>query len=91
MEKNLGVLLRYFDYPESIRISIYSSNLMERMNKEIQWIIKIIDSLPSEESPMKIIYVWAAEINDEWSQRPLRGFYKCMDEIREIFQERYPL
>ena len=24
------------------------------------------------------------------SLRSLRGFYKCMDEIREMFQERYP-
>ncbi len=53
--------------------------------------IKIIDSLPSEESAMKIIYLRATEIYEKWSQRSLRGFYKCMDEIREMFQERYPL
>jgi transposase-like protein len=29
--------------------------------------IKIIDSMPSEESAMKIIYLRAAEINDKWS------------------------
>ena len=33
----------------------------------------------------------AAEIDEKWSLRSLRGFYKCMDEIREMFQERYPL
>ena len=32
MEKNLGILLRYYDYPESIRRSIHSTNLIERMN-----------------------------------------------------------
>ena len=36
MEKNLNVLLRYHDYPESIRRSIHSTNLIERMNKENQ-------------------------------------------------------
>jgi putative transposase len=61
------------------------------MNREIRRRIKIIDSLPSEESAMKIIYLRVAEINEKWSQRSLRGFYKCMDEIREMFQERYPL
>jgi transposase-like protein len=54
------------------------------MNKEIRRRIKIIDSLPSEDSAMKIIYLRVTEINEKWSQRSLRGFYKCMDEIREI-------
>jgi len=49
MEKRLGSLLKYYEYPESIRRSIHSTNLIERMNKEIRRRIKIIDSLPSEE------------------------------------------
>ena len=91
MEKNLGILLKYHDYPESIRRSIHSTNLIERMNKEIRRRIKIVDSLPSEESAMKIIYLRSAEINEQWSLRSPRGFYKCKDEIREMFQKRYPL
>ena len=90
MEKNLNVLLRYHDYPESIKRSIHSTNLIERMNKEIRRRIKVIDSMPSEESAMKIIYLRAAEINDKWSMRSLRGYYKCIDEIKEMFQDRYP-
>ena len=90
MEKNLRILLKYYDYPEPIRRSIHSTNLIERMNKEIRRRIKIIDSLPSEESAMKIIYLRVAEINERWSQRMLRGFYKFMDGIREMFQKRYP-
>ncbi len=90
MEKNLGTLLKYHDYPESIRRSIHSTNLIERMNKEIRRRIKIVDSLPSEESAMKIIYLRVAEINEKWSLRSLRGFYKCMNEIREMLQKRYP-
>ena len=72
MGKNLGILLRYYDYPESMRRSIHSSNLIERMNKEIRCRIKIIDSLPSEESALKIIYLRAVETNEKWSQRSLR-------------------
>jgi putative transposase len=48
MEKNLGSLLKYYEYPESIRRSIHSTNIIERMNSEIRRRIKIIDSLPSE-------------------------------------------
>jgi putative transposase len=62
MEKNLSVLIKYYDYLESIRRSIHSTNLIERMNKEIRRRIKIIYSLLSEESAMKIIYLRVAEI-----------------------------
>ena len=61
------------------------------MNKEIRRRIKIIDSLPSEESAMKIIYLRVAEINEAGSHRSMKEFYKCQDEIREMFQKRYPL
>jgi putative transposase len=60
------------------------------MNKEIRRRIKIIDSLPSEESAMKIIYLRVAEINVKWSLRTLRRYYKCQDEIKDMFRERYP-
>jgi putative transposase len=91
MEKNVEILLKYYDYPRSIRRSIHSTNLIERMNTEIRGRIRIIDSLPLEESSMKIIYLSVAEINDKWSLRPLKGFYKRMDKIKEMFQKRYPL
>ena len=90
MEKNQGILLKYYDYPEPIRRSIHSTNLIERMNKEIRRRIKIIDSLPSEESAMKIICLRVAEINVKWSLRTLRRYYKCQDEIRDMFKQRYP-
>lgn len=84
-------IIKCHDYSKSIRISVHSTNLIEKMNKEFRRRIRIIDSMSSEESVMKIIYLRVAEINETWSQRSLRGFYRYMDEIRAIFQERYPL
>ncbi|WP_048161775.1 lipoprotein [Thermoplasma acidophilum] len=60
------------------------------MNKEIRGRIKIIYSLPSEESAMKIMYLGVAELNEQRSLRSLMGFYKCMDAIKDMFQRRYP-
>jgi len=51
--------------------------------------LKIIDSLPSEDSAMKIIYIGVDEINGARSQRSMREFYKCKVEIRKMFQKRY--
>ncbi|MGP6294026.1 transposase [Caldiplasma sukawensis] len=48
MEKNLNVLLKYSEYHESIRRSIYSVNIIERMNNEIRRMIRIIDSIQNK-------------------------------------------
>lgn len=83
MEKNRGILRKYYDYPESIRRSIHSTNLIENINKENWQRINDLDSLPSEESAMKNVYLRYFEVNEKSSRRSLKGLYKCMDEIRK--------
>ncbi len=57
LNRNSDYLFTYYNYPESIRKSIRSTNIIEKMNKEFRRRIKIIDSLPTEESARKIIYL----------------------------------
>ena len=89
LERKLNYLFTYFQYPEPIRRSIHSNNIIERMNKEIRRRIKTIDSLPTEESAMKIIYLRVAELNEKWSHRVINGYFKCKDELMEMFSKRY--
>ncbi|MCL4451633.1 MAG: transposase [Candidatus Thermoplasmatota archaeon] len=62
-----------------MRRSSHSSNLIERMNKKIRRRAKVIDTLPSESTAMKIIYLRVAELNEKWSNRVIMGHYKCKD------------
>lgn len=77
IEKYLRSLLKYYEYPEPIRRSILSTNIIKRINKKIYGRIRIIYSPSSEETVIKIIYLGAAELNEKWSFRSMRGFYKC--------------
>jgi transposase-like protein len=88
MEKNLGYLFTYFQYPESIIGSLRSSNIIERMFKEIRQRIKVIDSLHSECAAMKLIFLRMVELNEKWFNRVIKGYYRCQDEIREMFREK---
>ena len=93
LERKLNCLFTYFQYPKSITKSIrrsIHSNIKEIMNKEIRRRIKTIDSLPTEESAMKIIYLSVAELNEKWSHRVINGYFKCKDELMEMFSKRYP-
>ena len=76
METNLNILLNYYDYSESIRSSINSKKLIERMKKGSLRVIKIVDSLPSEESAKKMIYLMVTKINKLFSIMILKRFYR---------------
>ena len=89
MERKLGYLFTYFQDTESITRSLHSLNIIERMNKEIRRRIKVIDALPSKSS-VKIIYLRVAELNERWSNRLIKGYYKCKNEITDMFMEKYP-
>lgn len=90
LENKTNYLLTYYGYPQPIRRSIHSNNIIERMNKEIRRRIKIIDSLPTEDSALKIVYLRTAELNEKWSHRVLNGYFKCLDELKSMFSNRYP-
>jgi len=67
-----------------------STNAIERLNEEIRRGIKTI-SFPDEDSAMKVFYYKSIEFNSKHIFRKMNGSYKCKDEIKEMFQKRYPL
>ena len=90
-ERKLGQLLRFYDYPSKIRNSLKSTNEIERLNEEIRRRIKVVSSFPDEDSAMKIFYLKSIEFNSKHAFRKMNGYYKCNDEIKEMFNKRYPL
>ena len=71
---------------EETRLPVHSSNIIERMNKETRRGIKVIDALPNESSALKIIYLRVAELNERWSNRAIKGYYKCKEQITNMFR-----
>ncbi len=90
-EKNLGKLLRFYNYPSSIWRSLKSTNAIERFNGEVRRRVKTISSFPDEDSAMKVFYYKSIEYNSKHAFRKMNGYYKCNDEIKEMFNRRYPL
>ena len=90
-EKSTGRLFRFYNYPESIRRSLKSTNAIERMNEEIRRRIKTISSFPDEKSAEKVFYYKSIEYNSKHAFNVMNGYYKSRDEIMEMFQKRYPL
>ncbi|WLD93526.1 IS256 family transposase [Alkalihalobacillus sp. AL-G] len=88
-EEELSVLLTFLNYPKSIRKFIYTTNLIERTNKEVRKRLKTMNSLPNIEAAEKIIYLTAADYNERWARRKLAGFNQALEHLQKLFIVRY--
>ena len=75
-EKKLDNLLTFLDFPVGIRRFIYTTNQLERLNKEIKRRTKIIESFSTEASLEKILYFILKEEADKYSRRKMPNFSK---------------
>lgn len=67
-------LFTYFDYPKEVRSSIYTTNLIEGVNKQIKRKFKSKEQFPTEQSMEKYLVSQFEQYNDKFMNRVHRGF-----------------
>lgn len=72
--ENFSHLTVFPNYPEQVRPYIYTTNQLERINKEIKRRTKTIEVFSSEESLVSVLYLILKFENEKRQQRRLRGF-----------------
>ncbi|QWC21222.1 IS256 family transposase [Bacillus haikouensis] len=88
-ENDLPSLLTFLKYPKDVQKYLYTTNLIERLNREVRKRLKTMDSLPNIEAAEKIIYLNVTDYNDRWARRKLSGFGLAKEEINDMFEHRY--
>lgn len=91
-EEQLDTLLTFYKYPALIKEAIYTSNPIERMNKEFRKRLKPMNSLTNLDAAEKIVYLDIIDYNERFANRVIRGFGdpRVKKELTELFQARYP-
>ncbi len=92
-EDQLVTLLAFFKYPAIIRKAIYTSNPIERMNKEFRKRLHPMNSLTNIEAAEKVVYLQSTDYNAKWSSRVIRGFGELdtKRKFTELYEARYGL
>ena len=70
-ELNLTNLLTFLNFPAGLRRYIYTTNMLERLNKEIKRRIKVIESFSTEHSLEKMLYLILREEDEKLSKRKM--------------------
>ena len=72
VERDLESLLTFFDYPEQMRVTIRTTNIIERSFREVRRRTRPIGCFNNAESCERIIYAIITYLNAKWERQPLK-------------------
>ena len=85
----IEVLMTYLEFPEYLRPHIYSTNWLERLNKEFRKVIKTKNSFPTEDSVRNVIYFKIKDISRRWDSQRLNGFVSYHADLQFLWEKYY--
>ena len=85
--ENMDNLLIFYQFPYQIWHSIYSTNLIESLNKEIKRQTKKKVLFPNEEALERYLVTLFEDYNFKQSQRIHKGFGQCSDTLESLFDK----
>ena len=76
-------VLAFMAFPKAHWTRIYSTNVLERLNKEVKRRTKVVEIFPDIPAVIRLVGALLAEADDEWQ---IRRRYFSKDSMRQLFQ-----
>jgi transposase-like protein len=86
-EDNWNILSTFFAYPPEIRKIIYTTNIIEGLNRQFRQVTKNKPSFTGDESLRKLLYLASKNIVERWTQR-CRNWDVVLNQLNIMFQDR---
>ena len=86
-EENWDILSTFFAYPAEIRRIIYTTNIIEGLNRQFRKITKNKPSFTNDDSLRKILYLASKNIVEHWTST-CRNWDMVSEQLRIMFCER---
>lgn len=88
-ENAASSLFSFYKFSEKIRRNLYTTNLIERSNKELKRSVRVEEQFPNEWSLERFVCCFYSDINRKYSGKTLRGFQAISSELEEMFRKVY--
>jgi len=89
-QNNWEDLSVFFDFPVEIRKIIYTTKLIEKLNRKIRKYTKNKLSFPTDDAVIKSVYLAVSEATKKWTM-PIRNWGVVLNKLLIIFAERVQL
>ena len=86
-EENWDVLSTFFEYPAEIRKIIYTTNIIEGLNRQFRQITKNKPSFTNDDSLRRMLYLAAQRITKHWKSR-CQNWDLVLSQLELMFADR---
>ena len=85
-EENWDILNTFFAYPAEVRRIIYTTNIIEGLNRQFRSITKTKPSFTNDDSLRKMLYLASKKIVEHWTAR-CRNWDQVLNQLDIMFSE----
>ena len=85
-EENWDILSTFFAYPAEVRRIIYTTNIIEGLNRQFRSITKTKPSFTNDDSLRKMLYLASKKIVEHWTSR-CRNWDQVLNQLDIMFSE----
>lgn len=86
-ENNWDVICPFFKYPGEVRKIIYTTNIIEGLNRQFRKVTKSKTIFPSDSSLEKMLYLASINVMNKWTQR-YRNWDQVLSQLMVLFGDR---
>jgi transposase-like protein len=86
-EDNWDILSTFFAYPTDIRRIIYTTNIIEGLNRQFRKITKNKPTFANDDSLRKMLYLASVKIVEHWTAR-CRNWDMVLNQLNIMFEDR---
>jgi putative transposase len=86
-EDNWDILSTFFAYPPEIRRIIYTTNIIEGLNRQFRQVTKNKPSFVNDDSLKRLLYLASKKIVERWTQR-CRNWDVVLNQLNILFADR---
>ena len=87
--ENWDRIIPFFDYPREIRKVIYTTNIIESLNRTLRKAVKNRGHFPTENAVMKVLYLSIKGVSKKWNM-PVHNWKQALNQFAIRFGDRFP-
>jgi len=79
--------MRFLAFPEYLRPHLYTTNWIERINKEYRKVLKNKNSMPTEDAVCNLLYLKIRGLTKKYDRQTLNGFTAYQVDIAILWEK----
>jgi putative transposase len=87
--QNWEKIIPFLEYPREIRRVIYTTNIIESLNKTLRKSVKNRGHFSTEDGLMKVLYLAIKGVTKKWTM-PIRNWKQALNQFSIMFSDRFP-